>query len=124
VILDWLGREGISVEVRACFQGLIDFIQAGGPNVVPGCIEAIKGSGGELHALKVQRKGFPPVRSIFCYGPTGDKELTLLLGVPDRNLGFRNVAEALALSKKNQRVLVEDPVNRRCYERVGKKSSI
>lgn len=121
-ILNWLYREGIPAEVISDLQGKIDFVEAGGPGMIPGCIESVKG-GGDLHVLKIERVGFRAIRIIFCFGPTGDRELTLLAGAPDKALEFRNVSDALESAKKRQQVLSADRT-RRCYERINKKPTV
>jgi len=119
-VLDWLDREAVASAVRLEFQARIDFIKAGGPNMVPGCIRPVPKGRGILHYLQVERKGFPPIKPLLCYGPFSDTEITILAGAPDRNREvFRPadvITEALrafdAVSRDRQRRRYERVVNR------------
>ena len=73
--------------------------------MVPGCIMPVPRSK-QFHFLQVERKGIAPVRPIFCYGPFGDTELTLLVGVPDMQRPFVKPADALDLAQENFQALV------------------
>lgn len=116
VIRQWLDREAVAEALRGTMQGLIDFIQAGGPSMVPGCIVPVPRSK-QFHFLEVQRKGLAPIRAVLCYGPFGDTELTLLVGVPDRQRLLVKPTDALGVAQENFRA-VDGDYRRRRYERV------
>lgn len=117
IVREWLYRERIPAALKGELQGRIDLIEAGGPRVVPGCIEEIKGSS-TFCALRVERKGFGVIRPVFCYGPFGEREMTLLVGVPDKTNGVFKPSNALRLAQQNLAALMSDPSGRKRYERI------
>lgn len=122
VIHQWLDREGVSNVLRGEMQGRIDFIEVGGPNMVPGCVAPVPNTGGALFTLSVERPGTGVIRPLFCYGPFGDQELTLLLGVPDKTLSIHKPRDGIDLAMRNRERLIKYPKVSKRYERIVRTS--
>jgi hypothetical protein len=54
---------------------------------------------------------------ILHWGTFSDKEITLLVGVPDKDLGLLKLADGLPIAQKNLADLTRD-FQRRRYERI------
>jgi hypothetical protein len=99
VIRKWLDEQGVAQTVLSTLQTFLDVIAAGGPEVVPGVVSPL--GKGDLHILKVKAQGHPPISILFSYGPFGNNEMTLLVGVPDKTVGLFKPKDALAIAHRN-----------------------
>jgi hypothetical protein len=98
----------------------IDFIEAGGPRTLPGCIHPL---GNGLHTMSAQRKGEATIKAVFCYGPfppflvddLEEGEITLLTG---SHTGREAVRAAIIVAGENLAILRGD-IRRRKRERIG-----
>ena len=121
VIRRWLG-ENCSPELRGTFVAFVKLIESGGPRTVPGVIREI-GSG--FYAIEAKRKGEPPSKLIFCYGPfapydahTGEEEtgeLSLLVGC---GVGRDALKSAMVTARDNVATLIRE-IGRRKRERIS-----
>lgn len=121
VIRGWIGRN-CSPELRGAFVTFAKLIESGGPRTVPGVIQK---AGDGFHSLEAKRKGEPPAKLIFCYGPfapygahTGEEqtgELTLLIGC---GVGRETLKTAISAAHKNYAELIRD-IGRRRREGIG-----
>lgn len=122
MIQRWVDQNGISRAVRGVLGQHIDFISAGGPRVLPGCIFSL---GDHIHGIKTIRKGEIPMNALFCYGPfppfdreepeqdTG--EITLLTG---SLMGREALKAAGVVARRNLEILRGDR-KRRAYARIS-----
>ena len=109
VIRTWAQREGISVEQQSAIQLLLDLIESGGPECVPGSIVRVAG---DFWGLNIRRKDHMLLTPIFCYGPFGENELTLLAGAPIER-GLLKAKDVLPVAQHNLEILRVDRRRRR-----------
>lgn len=101
--------------LRGQLQGYKEFIEAGGPRTIPGCIEQLTE---EFYGLKVERRGSGVITPLFCYGPHSEREIILVVGTPDRDLDIRRPKDGLRTAEKNRQTLIDFPGRKR-YERIA-----
>ena len=71
----WLEAHEIGPVDRWPLQGLIDFIEMAGPDMVGSSIVDL---GDGIYGLSSARKGGTPICLLFCHGPVGETEITVL----------------------------------------------
>jgi hypothetical protein len=107
----WLQKEKIPRTQVAVFQAKLDTFERGGPELSPGLIFGPVAK--DIYKMKIKgHKGHVQLRPMLCYGPSGQTEITLLVGAIEK--GFKLVpVSCVTDAQQNRRVLLADPSRRR-----------
>lgn len=112
VIRSWLDQEHVAPRQKSLFQLYIRLIESGGPEAVPGCIFVVSEEEG-FYAMNIKAaKGEEPITPLFCFGPFGDSEITLLAGSPIQS-GILQAQDVLPIARHNLEILRRYPKRRR-----------
>lgn len=110
VIREWLSRERIQNTQIANFQAKIDAFEQGGPDLSPGLIVGPVAK--KIYKMKIKgNKGHVQLRPMLCYGPFGTTEVTLLLGVIEKDFKLRP-DDWKRLAQDNREILIANPLRR------------
>jgi hypothetical protein len=107
VVRKWLDQNGVTAGLRYALQNWIDLLEGSEPGAIPGCIIKVSD---EFDAFQGIRKGEANVYLVFCYGPFGDTEISLLVAT-------HNPKASLAEARHNLAALGRDR-RRRAYESI------
>ena len=114
-IVRGMNQAGVTPTDRSCLQLQIYLLEAGGPGTLPGLIVPVVK---DFLAFSVKsRKGSTPMNPVFCYGPFGESEITLLTWAPIEG-GLLKARDVLPKAERNLAVL-KDNRKRRIRERIG-----
>jgi hypothetical protein len=106
VIRHWLYEHGILDADRNALQTLIDICEYSGLQAVSYCTEDL---GNGFYCFSSRRKGGPEIKLVYCQGPVGDSEITVLAGaVVDEN-GELKPSYVVGIAQDNLKELHKDP---------------
>ena len=110
VIREWLDKEKVSSQQRGRFQSLINSLERGGPDLVPGFIHGPVAK--DIYKAKVRgNKGQVQLRPRLCRGPIQKYEFTFLIGAIEK--GGKDIPNHCnATAQENRRILIGDPTRR------------
>jgi hypothetical protein len=77
VIRQWLYEQDISDADRNALQAVIDICECSGTRAISSCTEDLEDG---FYCFSSRRKGGPEIKLVYCEGPVGDSEITILAG--------------------------------------------
>src|SRR5258708_451356 len=108
-----MDRENIALPDRQGVLQRLGLLQRVGPHALPGCILPIEE---ELYFLNIRaRKDGLIMTPVLCYGPFGDREITLLAGAPIEK-GILGARDVLPIARHNLETLKQDRRRRVLHE--------
>ena len=105
----WINEESISRQILAQFQLYVDLLEGNGPEMVRATNGiSLLDKKEDLHMFNLKVKGQPPVNPIFCYGPYGDREITILAGAPVTiQGGILQAKHMIPIASENRKALLQ-----------------
>jgi hypothetical protein len=112
VVRKWLDEQGVSDPDRSALQALIDICEYSGPEALSSCTLDLEN--GYYALLSKHHKGGIELGPVFCHGPFGENEITLLAGARwDSKSKRLRPFSAVGIAEENLEILREDRTRRR-----------
>ena len=105
VIRHWLYEQDVSDADRNALQTLIDICEYSGPQALSYCTEDL---GNGFYSISSRRKGGPEVRLVYCLGPVGDSEITVLAAAFVDESGDLKPGYVVGIAEDNLKALQKD----------------
>jgi hypothetical protein len=106
VIRQWLYKQDISDVDRSALQSLIDICECSGPQALSYCTEDL---GNGFYCISNRRKGGPELALVYCLGPVGDSEITVLAAALIDEQGDLKPGYVVGIAQENLSELQKDP---------------
>jgi hypothetical protein len=106
VARQWLSERDISDADRNALQVLIDICEFSGPQALSYCTEDLENG---LYCISSRRKGGVELRLVYCIGPIGDSEITVLACALVDESGDLKPGYVVGIAEDNLKELLKHP---------------